>query len=69
LHAAASIWFDIRVVVDPSKKNSISPGKFPKNFDFFQAVFQKFQFFQAISQKNLDFKEKFLNDLFFGLSR
>src|SRR6218665_1045965 len=33
--ATASIWFEIWGVVNPVKKNSISTGKFPKNFNFF----------------------------------
>src|SRR6218665_2897173 len=30
----ASIWLEIWRVVDPGKRISIFPGKFPKNFDF-----------------------------------
>ena len=38
LPAAASLWFQIWGVVDPGEKKSISPDKFPRNFDFFQAI-------------------------------
>ena len=39
---AVSIWFEIWGVADPGKNNLISPGKFPKNSDFFRQFHQKF---------------------------
>src|SRR6218665_3155847 len=52
---AASIWFEIWGVVDPGKKMSISTGKFPKIFSFFQAILQKnIEFCRQISE-NFDF--------------
>src|SRR6218665_4040525 len=55
------MWFEIWGVVDPGKKISISTGKFPKKFQYFQAILQKniefcrqisenFDFFQAIKK-------------------
>src|SRR6218665_2337828 len=50
---AASIWFEIWG--SGVKKISISTGKFPKNFNFFQAILQKnIEFCRQISE-NFDF--------------
>ena len=38
-------------VMDPGKKNSIFPGKFPKSFDFFRQFKKKFYFSRQISEK------------------
>jgi|SRR6218665_665239 len=35
-------------VVDLGEKNSIFPGKFPRNFDFSRHISKKFRVFQAI---------------------
>jgi len=41
--------------VDPGPKDSISTGKFPKNFNFFQAILQKnIEFCRQISE-NFEF--------------
>src|SRR6218665_1879056 len=56
------------------------PSKFPRNFDFFQAISQEISIFQGKFPTNFDFfrqfhkkfrfsRQKFLNDLFFLLSR
>src|SRR6218665_2557544 len=43
------------MAVDPGQKISISTGKFPKNFDFFQAILQRnIEFSRQISE-NFDF--------------
>src|SRR6218665_3645420 len=55
------MWYEIWGVVDPGQKISISTGKFPKKFQYFQAILQKniefcrkisenFDFFQAIKK-------------------
>ena len=46
-YTTASIWFEIWVVVDPSRNILIFPGKFPTNFEFFRASFPKISIFQA----------------------
>src|SRR6218665_2015988 len=52
---AASIRFEILGVVNPGKKNSIFPGKFPKNFDFFRQLHKKSIFQENNFSGNLKF--------------
>src|SRR6218665_463397 len=65
------MWFEIWGVVDPGKKISISAGKFPKKFQYFQAILQKniefcrkisenFDFFQAIKRNRFS-KQKIVH--------
>src|SRR6218665_3367640 len=60
--AAASIWFEIWGVVDPGEKIWIIQGKFPKNFDFFQAIFtKKISIFPGKFPKVFDFSGNLKN--------
>src|SRR6218665_999125 len=53
---AALIWFEIWGVVDPGKKNSISTGKFPKNFNFFRQFYKRISSFAGKFPKILIFQ-------------
>jgi len=54
-NAAASIWFEVWGLWIPVQEIWVFPGKFTKNFDFFQ----------AISPKNFDFPGRYFRMTFF----
>src|SRR6218665_3182448 len=56
--SAVSIWFEIWGSWIRVNRISIFPGKFPRNFDFFQAISQK-NGFSGKFLKNFDFSGKF----------
>jgi len=50
--------------VDPGKKNSIFPRKFPENFDFFSGNFKQMSIFTGKFSKNFDFFRHFHKSVF-----